>query len=259
MDLAARDAPLRVEDGPSGVRVLTLHRPARRNAIDEAVLDGLWRALDPSSSPHVRVLLVRGHGGAFSAGYDLGALAQPSLQPGGALPDDRLGQVLARFAAHPAPSVALVEGPAYGAGFELAASCDFRVAAPSAVFCLPPAKLGIIYAEEGMAKVARLVGHQRARLLFLTGRKVDAPTAATWGLVDELGGSADDAEARAQALCRELADNAPLAVSGMRRALGLLARTAVTPDERRVLREARREAFASPEAAARKAAFFRKG
>ncbi len=247
---------LHVEALEGGIRAFTLDRPDRKNALDDGLLNALAAALEAAASEHVRALLFRGRGGAFCSGSDLGAL--PEVEPGGPLPDDRVMEVLGKVPAHPAPSVALVEGPAFGAGCDLAMGCDFRIAAPSAVFCLPPARLGIVYSEEGLARVARVIGLQRARLMFLTGRRIDAQTALAWGLVDELATSAEDAEAKAMALCRQLAGNAPLAVRGMRRAFRFLDRAVLTDEERASLREARYEAFASSDAREGREAFHEK-
>lgn len=243
---------LGVEDLDGGIRVLTLRNPARRNALDPELLEELARAVDPSSTAHIRALLVRGEGGAFCSGYDLGALPSPR---DGRLPDDRLGEVLALLAAHPAPSVACVDGPAFGAGCELACTCDFRVGSGASVFCMPPAKLGIVYAAEGLAKVKAVVGLPRAKRMFFTGMRVDAQSAVGWGLLDELhpdGAAAFDA---ALALCREIARNAPLAVSGMKRSFELLGRVQLGAEERDALRELRKTAFLSEDAAEGRAAF----
>jgi enoyl-CoA hydratase/carnithine racemase len=199
-----------VEKAPSGLLTLTFSNRGKKNALDAPVLEALAQAL--ARHPEARCILVRGEGEAFSAGYDLGALT--GLKPHDALPDTRLGEVFDLLEQHPAPSVAAVRGPAYGAGFELACACDFRVAEPSAVFCAPPARLGIVYAPKGLARVAKVVGWQRARLLFLTGRTVDAATALAIGLVDEVG--------TAEALCATLLAQAPKAVAGMRKAFALL-------------------------------------
>lgn len=188
--------------------MLSLSNASRRNALDEATLDALERALLDDQG--VRCWLVRGEGGHFCSGYDLQALAK--LDESDPLPDERIGAVFDVLATRAAATVAFVEGGAFGAGFELACACDFRVAAPSATFCIPPAKLGIVYAPKGIARVAGVVGAGRARNLFLTGRRVPAAEALALGLADEL---AD--EARAFALCAELASNAPLAIAGMKR------------------------------------------
>ncbi|NTX33529.1 enoyl-CoA hydratase/isomerase family protein [Myxococcus sp. CA033] len=240
-----------VEDREGGVRVLTLSNPARRNALNDAMLARLDAALEPA--PHVRVLLVRGAGGTFCAGYDLTHLGPPGAD--GRLPDDALVECLLKLEHHPVPSVALVQGAAVGAGFDLAASCDFRVGAPDTVFLMPPAKLGIVYSPEGLARATRLVGLSRAKQLFLTARKLDAREALDWGLLDACEG---DAEAQAFALCATLAGHAPGAVSGMKESFGLLSRAPLGDAEQARLRALRAAAFGSEDAKEGRAAFLEK-
>ncbi len=244
---------LHVEDRDDGVRVLTLSNPARRNALDDSQVARLDEAL-ASAPGRARAVLIRGAGGAFCSGYDLNLLAAPTKDR---LPDDALMACLARLEALPLPSVALVQGPAFGAGFDLSASCDFRVGAEDALFSMPPARLGIVYAPDGLMRAARLVGVARAKNLFLTGRRLDAKDALAWGLLDECLPAAD-AEARALELCRTLAGQAPLAVAGMKETFGLLTRASLSDEERAHLREVRARAFASEDAREGKAAFLEK-
>ena len=246
---------LEVEDREGGVRVLTLVRPARRNALDDALIAQLHAALAPGACEGVRVLLLRGHGGTFCSGYDLTGLGPPA--PGGPLPDDALMETLARLESHPVPSVALVQGAAFGAGFDLASACDFRVGTPDAVFSMPPARLGVVYSASGIARVSRLVGTARAKALFLTGRRLDAQTALAWGLLDECLPAAE-AEAHALALCAQLAQGAPLAVAGMKETFRLLGAPQLPPAEAERLRALRAEAFGSEDAREGRAAFLEK-
>ncbi len=209
-------ATLQVTEVADGVRALTLSHPERKNALDPGFLDALEAAL--ANGAGVRAWLLRATGpGPFSAGYDLNALT--GFPEGSPLPDERLGEVFDLLSVHPAPSVALVTGLAVGAGCELAASCDFRVGDAGAKFAMPPAKLGVVYALKGLARLTSRVGEQAARRMFLTGRTVDAEGALRLGLLDVL---AVDAEAQAIALCSELAANAPLAVQGMKRGFRLM-------------------------------------
>jgi enoyl-CoA hydratase/carnithine racemase len=242
-----------VEDREDGIRVLTLVNPARRNALDDRMLGLLDAALAPP--PHIRTFLVRGAGGTFCSGYDLLSLGLPTAE--GGLPDDLLMSFLDRLQRHPVPSVALVQGAAFGAGFDLAASCDFRVGSPETTFCMPPARLGLVYSEEGMARTARLVGLARAKAIFLTAQKVDGETAFTWGLLDECH-PAHRVEEGALELCRTLATNAPLAVSGMKEVLGLLSQPPISEQQRARLRALRAAAFRSEDLQEGKAAFLEK-
>jgi enoyl-CoA hydratase/carnithine racemase len=231
-------ASLHIRDLPGGVRELTLSHPGRKNALDESVLEALDAALRGGAG--VSAWLIRGEGGAFSSGYDLTAL--DGFPEGTRLPDERLGEVLDALSAHPAPSVALVEGPAVGAGCELAVACDFRVGSRDAFFLLPPAKLGVVYALQGLARVRERIGPVAARTLFLTAKRVDAQEALRLHLLDEV---ADDARAAAEALCASLAASAPLAMRGMKRGLSLLERGGVTADERAAYEALRRQSFNS--------------
>lgn len=244
-----------VEDREGGLRVLTLVHPARKGALDDGMVEALDRALAPEATLHVRAFLVRGTGGAFCSGYDLTGLGPAG--PGGALPDDALMAMLARLEAHPAPSVALVTGAAFGAGFDLACACDFRVAAEGSVFCMPPSRLGVVYAADGIRRASRTVGPARAKLLFLTGRRVDARTALEWGLVDALA-SAHHAEAEALGLCAELAAGAPLALAGMKETFRRLGHGPLGSEAHQHLRELRAQAFASDDAREGRAAFLEK-
>ena len=202
-------ASFSVADLGGGVRALTLSHPARKNALDDQALGQLRAALTDAAG--VRCWLVQGDGDAFSAGYDLSTLVE--VGEAGPLPDDAIGDVFDLLARSPAPSVALVRGPAFGAGCELACACDFRVGDATSVFCLPPAKIGVVYAPRGIRRVSAVVGAQRAKWMLLTGRRVAAAEAAQWGLLDLVS---SDAEADANALAAELAGGAPMAIAGMK-------------------------------------------
>ncbi len=235
-------ARLTVHDEADGVRVVTLSNPSKKNAVDAGALRSLSDALDDAA--HVRAWLVVGDGAAFSAGYDLGELERLSRRA--PLPDVLLARVLDRLATHRAPSVAAITGPAFGAGCELAFACDFRVADASAVLCMPPAKLGVVYSAAGVARVVDAVGLRVARRLFLTGRRVAGPGLLELGLVDELV-PAGLHLARAKAWCAELAQHAPLAMEGLKQALHFAARGS-TAAQRARFEKLRRRSFFSDDA-----------
>jgi enoyl-CoA hydratase/carnithine racemase len=246
---------LHVEDGAHGVRVLTLSQPKKRNALDGQMLRGLREALD--TPPGIGALLIRGEGEqAFCSGYDLGQLGQGLSE--GELPDDFLGEVLHQLEAHALPTVALVHGPAFGAGCELAIRCDFRIGDASAVFCMPPARLGVLYAPDGLWRMTQLLGVARAKWMFLSARKVGAGIAREWGLLDAQHATVAEARADAEALAAELAQNAPLAVRGMKRAFGMLTASPLRADDREALRALRKAAYASEDAREGRAAFLEK-
>ena len=147
----------------------------------------------------------------------------------------------------PCPTVAFLNGGAFGGGFELAVTCDLRVARAGVKLGMPPAKLGVVYPEGGLRRFLDLVGAARTRELFFTGRPLDAETALAWGIVNRVV-PAGAAEADALALAAEIAANAPLAIRGMKRIMRLLEGTherGLAEAERGEIAELRRRAFES--------------
>ena len=248
-------ASLRSADLGNGVRALVLSNPARKNALNEAMLHQLREALTGEDAAAVRCWLLRSEGnGLFSSGYDVSALDTIGQGP---LPDELLGEVFDLLQDHPAPSVALLTGAAFGAGCELACACDFRVGDARTVFCLPPARLGVVYAPRGIRRIAALTGLGRAKWMLLTGRQIEADEARLFGLLDILK-PADFAEDAALELTQQLASAAPLAVRGMKRIFSGLVRGRLTVEDGRAIDELRREAFNSADAREGKEAFLAK-
>src|SRR6266566_3284801 len=161
------------------IALITLDRPEALNALSFGQLHDLNRLLDSVADSDARALLVTGAGDrAFSAGADIKELMGRTLveQRGGAL----LGQsVLAKLDQLSMPSIALINGYAFGGGLELALACTFRLA-------LPTAKLGLIPGYGGTQRLPRLIGESRATEMILTGRTLDAQEAARIGLVNRL-------------------------------------------------------------------------
>jgi enoyl-CoA hydratase/carnithine racemase len=228
------------------VRVLTVENRAKRNALDFRALEELEAAFDAAARDRVRCLLLRGAGEeAFSSGFDLAEIALTSRR--GERPDEAVERTADVLSALPCPTVAFLNGPAFGGGFELAVTCDLRVAREGIQLGMTPAKLGVVYPEGGLRRFLDLVGAARTRELFFTGRAVDAGTALAWGLVNRLVPSAG-AEAAALELAREIATNAPLAVQGMKRILRLLESAherSLSGEEREEIAGLRRLAFES--------------
>ncbi len=166
--------------------LITLDRPEALNALSFALLDDLSRQLDSIASGDTRALLVTGAGDrAFSAGADIKELMGRTLveQRARAM----LGQsVLAKLDQLPLPSIALINGYAFGGGLELALACTFRLAAPTARLGFPEIKLGLIPGYGGTQRLPRLVGEARATELILTGRTVLAEEAERIGLINHI-------------------------------------------------------------------------
>ncbi|MER7777636.1 enoyl-CoA hydratase-related protein [Streptomyces sp. NPDC096191] len=164
------------------VATLVVHHPAKRNAMTAA----MWRALPPllddlAADPAVRVLVLTGEGGTFCAGADISTLRESPERA------QRLA-VLAEeaLAAFPKPTLAAVRGHCVGGGAQLAAACDLRFAAESALFGVTPAKLGVVYPASATRRLVALTGPAAAKYLLFSGELIDAARALRTGLVDEV-------------------------------------------------------------------------
>lgn len=169
-----------------GILTLTLNRPEKLNALSDAVLLKLADLIDDAkNNPSVKALLLTGSGKAFCAGADISRLAECNAQTGYEFAC--FGQdVFRALETMGKPSIAAVNGYAFGGGCELALATTMRIASDSAQFAQPEVKLGVIPGYGGTQRLARLVGKGRALDLCLTGRFIDAQTALAWGLVSDV-------------------------------------------------------------------------
>lgn len=166
--------------------LLTLDRPEALNALSFATLREIDQALDAVAAGDARALLVTGAGErAFCAGADIKELMGRPLAQGRR--DMRDGQrIVSRFGTLPMPSLALINGYAFGGGLELALACNFRLALRTARLGLPEIKLGLIPGYGGTQRLPRLIGEARALEIVMTGRTVMADEAERIGLVHRL-------------------------------------------------------------------------
>ena len=178
---------LRLErDG--AIAEIVLARPERQNAIGTA----MWRALAGhcdalARDPGVRVVIVRGEGGTFSAGADIGEFAQVFADRAAAHDYNELVQeALGRLERLPMPTIAQIGGNCVGGGCALAVACDLRFAAEDARLGITPARLGLAYSLGDVRRLAGLVGAARAKDLLFSARLVTAEEALRLGLVDRV-------------------------------------------------------------------------
>ena len=203
-ELAYGAPGLRVALGEDGIAVLTLDRPAKRNALTSA----MWGALPAllgrlAEEPGLRVLLVTGAAGTFSAGADIGELADLYAEPAAADAFHAVNVAAEEaLAAFPHPTLAVLRGACVGGGCQLAVACDLRFAAPDTRLGITPAKLGIVYPAVPTARLTRLLGPARAKYLLFSGELLTAAQALAFGLVEEVD---PEVEARALAFARTLA------------------------------------------------------
>jgi enoyl-CoA hydratase len=203
------DGELLVSEPGPGVRLLTLNRPAARNALSNELLGMIAAALEAArDDATVRCVVITGSDKVFAAGADIKELATRDTV--GALLDVRplLWERIRKF---PKPLIAAVLGYALGGGCELAMHADIIVAGEGAKFGQPEINLGIIPGAGGTQRLPRLVGQQLAMKLILTGEMLSAGDALSAGLVAEVATDAD-AVTRAVALAETIAAKSPIAV-----------------------------------------------
>ena len=203
------------------VGLATIDRQERRNALSGELCDELRKELDAHRD--LRAIVITGAGTAFCAGADLVTRFEPAAS-GAEYPVDSFRPsfelVLDAIVDHPAPVIAAINGPAMGAGMQLAVACDVRVAVPGAKMAIPGGKLGVHLSARNVWRLARLAGQGAARDFLLAGHTVDGQEAFRMGIVQRL---ADDAVAAALTVAEEIAASAPLTVQGHKRALNLVA------------------------------------
>jgi enoyl-CoA hydratase/carnithine racemase len=203
------DTELKVEIR-DGVATLWLNRPAKRNAVTNAMWRGIGDiAHDLADNDAVRVLVLRGVGDHFCAGADIGGLGEMSLREYH-VANRHADEGLATF---PKPTVAYITGSCIGGGAELASCCDLRIAAEGSVFGITPARLGILYPAYALERVTRLIGPSAAKHLLFTGEIIEATRALRIGLIDELL-PADAAQARLDELLATLTQRSLLTQVG---------------------------------------------
>src|SRR5688572_22294278 len=204
-----------------GVARIFLDRADKANALDTPLLEALRSSLDDlTRRKDLRVAVLGGRGRVFCGGADVHELSSLTAATAGAFVE-RIHRVCQAIRGLPVPVVARLHGAVIGAGLEIAAACDLRIAAEGTRFAMPEVRLGIPSVVEA-ALLPRLVGSGRAAWLVLTGEPIDAKRALQWGLIEEIGKgenllkallAADREALRVQKQLLQLWDEAPLAAS----------------------------------------------
>lgn len=197
------------------IMIVTINRPQVRNALNLEVAERIAAALQElDGDPALRVGILTGAGGSFSAGMDLKAFGEgeiPIVDGGG----------FGGFAAQPPekPLIAAVEGHALAGGFEIALACDLIVASRDATFGLPEVRRSLFAAAGGLIRLSRRIPYNLAMELALTGAPIDASRAERIGIVNHVTEPAGALPA-ALDLARQIAANGPLGVAASKRVLG---------------------------------------
>jgi enoyl-CoA hydratase len=184
------------------VLVVTIDRPARRNALDHDALDGLMGALDEARRSDARVLVLTGADGHFCAGADLSGVEDPTFV-------ERLHDVLEGLRTLAIPSLAVIDGAALGAGTQLAVACDLRMATAAATFGIPAARLGLMVDGWTVQRLTAMAGQGTTRAMLLAAETMNGSDAHRIGLVQRIG-DLDDGLEWADAM----ASLAPLTIRG---------------------------------------------
>jgi enoyl-CoA hydratase/carnithine racemase len=203
-----------------------LNRPEKANAVDSGALNELRSSLESlAGDESLRVVVLSGRGKTFCGGADIAELKSLNAATAGPFVE-RIHKVCQAIRELPVPVVARLHGAVIGAGLEIAAACDLRVAAEGTKFAMPEVRLGIPSVVEA-ALLPRLMGSGRAAWLVLTGDAIDARRALEWGLVEEVAadldlalqklvkslGTAGREALRTQKRLLQLWDEAPLATA----------------------------------------------
>jgi enoyl-CoA hydratase/carnithine racemase len=209
-DNATAEPVLATEDG-SGIVTLRLNRPQQLNALSEALLDALQRELDVlAGDTTLRCVVIAGAGKAFCAGHDLQEMQRNKARSVHQALFERCSRVMQSIRALPVPVIARVHGIATAAGCQLVAACDLAVAADSARFAVSGINVGLFCSTPSVA-LSRNVSMKRAFDMLVTGRFIDAATAADWGLINEAV-PASELDAAIERKTAEIASKSPVAI-----------------------------------------------
>jgi enoyl-CoA hydratase/carnithine racemase len=189
---AGGDIVFRVDGGAA---ILRLNRPAKRNALSQAMWEAICAALaEAAARPDVRAFVFTGLPGVFCAGADLTALRGGGGEAGGGSNDREAAARYREISLRgydavrdfSLPTIAAIDGLCIGGGNNLALACDIRLASPRASFAIPAVRHGIVYDRPTVTRLVELMGSGRASHLLFTAGRIDAARAAETGLIDIL-------------------------------------------------------------------------
>jgi enoyl-CoA hydratase len=204
---------------------IRLNRPKHLNRLQPDDLDALLKLFARiEADPAIRVLVLTGTGRAFSAGYDLGSIAERAASaPEQPTAGSAFEVVVNRLEDLAIPTICRLNGGVYGGSTDLALACDFRIGVDSAEMFMPAARLGLHYYKSGIVRYVSRLGVDNAKKLFLTAQKIDATEMLRIGYLTAMV-STETLDQEVDKLADILAGNAPVAMRGMKRAINEFAR-----------------------------------
>ncbi|HEV7880846.1 enoyl-CoA hydratase/isomerase family protein [Bradyrhizobium sp.] len=222
-DAPAASTPILTIDGPRAT--IRLNRPKHLNRLQPDDLEALLKLFGRlEADPAIRVLVLTGTGRAFSAGYDLGSIAERAAGAGEQQSAGSAFEVVAnRLEDLSMPTICRLNGGVYGGSTDLALACDFRIGVDTAEMFMPAARLGLHYYTSGIKRYVSRLGADNARKLFLTAQKIEASEMLRIGYLTACV-PAESLDEEVGRLAGILAGNAPIAMRGMKRAINEFSR-----------------------------------
>ena len=215
---------LNIEGARATIR---LNRPKHLNRLQPDDLDVLLKLFDRiEADAAIRVLVLTGTGRAFSAGYDLGSIAERAANAEEQTAGSAFEIVVNRLEDLAVPTICRINGGVYGGSTDLALACDFRIGVDSGEMFMPAARLGLHYYKSGIRRYVSRLGVDNAKKLFLTAEKIGAAEMLRIGYLTAMV-PAEALDEEVDRLAATLAGNAPVAMAGMKRAINEFARGAL--------------------------------
>jgi enoyl-CoA hydratase len=225
MSETADDASTPVLETSGARATIRLNRPRHLNRLQQADLEALLVLFERiEADPTIRVVVLTGTGRAFSAGFDLGSIAERAS--GGAAPrtaGTSFEAVVNRLEDLAIPTICRLNGGVYGGSTDLALACDFRIGIDACEMFMPAARLGLHYYAGGIRRYVSRLGIDNAKKLFLTAQKIEATEMLRIGYLTAIA-PAEALDEDVDRLATILAGNAPMAMRGMKRAINEFAR-----------------------------------
>jgi enoyl-CoA hydratase len=222
-DAAEASTPVLILDGARAT--IRLNRPKHLNRLQPDDLEALLGLFDRlEADPAIRVLVLTGTGRAFSAGYDLGSIAERAASaPAEQTAGSAFEVVANRLENLSMPTICRLNGGVYGGSTDLALACDFRIGIDTAEMFMPAARLGLHYYTSGIRRYVSRLGADNAKKLFLTAQKIEASEMLRIGYLTACV-PAESLDEEVDRLANVLAGNAPVAMRGMKRAINEFSR-----------------------------------
>lgn len=199
---------------------ITVSNPEKRNAVTRSMWEELPDIMEAAGrDPDIRVIVISGDGCHFVSGADIAEFRAERSTPATAAAYEKVNErAFAAVRQCPKPVVAMIRGFCIGGGFGIAAACDLRIADETAEFCLPPARLGIVYPPQALADIVNLIGISAAKDLVFTARMMKAEEALRLGFLNRLV-QPDALEETMDSLAGQIARTAPMTNSATKKAL----------------------------------------